>query len=160
MGTARTPTDFYRFRKNRVAAIKWLVEEKLRKGSRDVTQADFHSNRLRGLLTDYYDGSPYYALKDAGYKTLPWERDRAPQNFYKLEKNRTTAAKFLAARLRKVGIPPRNARQDDFYANGLAGLLTYHNGSPYAAFREAGIVAPKDESYMRRHGHARFKEAA
>ncbi|MEM2963007.1 MAG: hypothetical protein QXW70_02785 [Candidatus Anstonellales archaeon] len=50
----------------RIAAVKFLVEEVLKKDPRDITQFDFHSNRLAGLLNSYYSGFPYAALKEAG----------------------------------------------------------------------------------------------
>lgn len=60
-----TPNGFYKSRTNRVAAIRWLME-RLPKEGKEVVQQDFIDNRLRGLLFNYYNGSPYAALLDAG----------------------------------------------------------------------------------------------
>ena len=60
-----TPLNFYKDPNNRIAAIKWLVEEKLKKDPRDITAEDFHSNRLGGLLNCYYKDSPYAAISEA-----------------------------------------------------------------------------------------------
>ncbi len=61
---SRTPTGFYESKENRIAAIKWLVA-KLGKGPRNISEDDFNTNRLSGLL-DYYNDSPYSALLEAG----------------------------------------------------------------------------------------------
>lgn len=64
----KTPNGFYKSKENRVAAIMCLVK-KLDKAPSDVVQNDFYSNRLGGLLSNYYDDSPYAALKEAGLVT-------------------------------------------------------------------------------------------
>ncbi len=53
---------------DRVTVVKMLVE-KLKKDPRDLTQEDFNKNRLRGLLSNYYNNSPYEAVKEAGLVT-------------------------------------------------------------------------------------------
>jgi len=143
---ARTPRRFYNSKKNRVAAVKWLVK-KLKKDPRDLIGEDFNKNRLGGLI-DYYGGSPYKAVKEAfpelGIK--PWEMAMTPMGFYDTKENRIAAVKWLIERL---GKKPRDLTQDDFCKNRLKGLLAKCNGSPYEAVKEAGLVAEADESYMR-----------
>jgi|GEM_PF-6133397 len=70
---AVTPTGFYKNRKNRIAAIRWLAE-KLGKDPREITQREFISNRLHGLINKYYSASPYEALLEAGLVTQEDER--------------------------------------------------------------------------------------
>ena len=60
----KTPQGFYNSKENRILATKWLVD-RLGKEPRDITQEDFHANRLRGLMgsSNY---SPFEALYEAG----------------------------------------------------------------------------------------------
>ncbi|HLD89280.1 MAG TPA: hypothetical protein VI894_03665 [Candidatus Nanoarchaeia archaeon] len=52
----------------RIFAIRFLVDEVLKKDTNAITKADFHNNRLGGLITNYYSNSAYDALKGAGYE--------------------------------------------------------------------------------------------
>ena len=52
----------------RIAACKWLVW-KLKKDPKDIIQDDFNNNGLGGLVGNYYKGSPYDALLEAGLVT-------------------------------------------------------------------------------------------
>ena len=146
-----SPTYFFTERENRVRALLWLVN-KTGKDPRDMAQNDFKSNGLDGLLTDYYEGSPYRAMRAAGYKMHPWEMLRAPQHTFQSCRRRIGAAKWLVQKLNK---PARDIVGDEFTANCLAGLLAYHKGSPYRTFLEAKLVTENDEAYMRKHGAAR-----
>ncbi|MBI5332664.1 MAG: hypothetical protein HZB65_03760 [Candidatus Aenigmarchaeota archaeon] len=47
-------------------AVRFLIEKVLHKDPRDITTDDFYDNRLCGLLVNYYSGSPYQALIEAG----------------------------------------------------------------------------------------------
>jgi hypothetical protein len=147
----RTPDQFYKPIENRIAAIKWLVC-KVEKAPCDILLEDFRSNRLGGLLANYYGDIPYHALKEAGYPLEPWEMLRTPQGFYDSKDIRTAAMAWL---VRKLGKEPRDIIQDDFYSNRLWGLLNRYNGSPYDALLEAGLVTKKDEAYMRSSQHAK-----
>ena len=129
-----TPSGFYETKKNRIAAVKWLVE-KLNKDPRDIRFEDFKSNRLGSLLNSYYNGCPYAALKEAGYNFHPWEMLKTPQGFFDSKKNRISAVKWLVKKLNK---DPRNITVEAFKSNRLGGLLnSYYNNSPYAAISEA-----------------------
>ncbi len=148
-----TPRGFYESKKNRVAAITWLVK-KLSKESRDMTLEDFRSNRLGGLLSNYYSDIPYYALKEAGYNLHPWEMLKTPQTFYESKDIRIAAINWLVQRVKKSGKEPRDITQEEFRSNRLGGLLyNYYNGSPYDALLEAGLISKKDEAYMRSSQH-------
>jgi hypothetical protein len=83
-------------------AIKFLVEKVLTKDPLDITNEDFYSNRLSGLLTNYYNCSSYNALKDAGYDFHPWEMIQTPHKFYNCKKNRVAATPGLSTNLRKT----------------------------------------------------------
>ncbi len=145
----QTPHGFYESKDNRIAAICWLVVE-LKKDARDITKEDFHSNRLGGLLYNYYNNSPYDALKEAGYELQPWEMLKTPNEFYKQKSNRIAAIRWLVDKLKKE---PRGMTREDFFSNCLGGLLyNYYNTSPYAALREAGLVTSSDEIHMCKSG--------
>jgi hypothetical protein len=149
-----TPRGFYENKENRVAAVKWLIE-KLKKDPRDLTMEDFYSNGLAGLLTDYYGGSPYEAVREAFPEVKPWEMIVTPRELFDDKKNRIDAVKWLVEKLKK---DPRDLTKKDFNGNRLTGLFHYYNDSPYEAVKEADLVTETDEKYMRRHGGARFKD--
>jgi len=136
----------------REEAVRFLVERVLKKEPRDITLEDFESNRLGGLLRRYYESSPYGALKEAGYGLHPWELPKSPQGFFESKENRMDAARWLAGKLKKK---TRDITAEDFYSNRLCGLISYHDGSPYRAFLEAGLVTKADEAYMRSSAHKR-----
>jgi predicted FMN-binding regulatory protein PaiB len=152
---AQTPHGFYEEKENRIAAVKWLVE-KLKKDPRDLTQCDFSSNRLVGLLTDHYNNSPYEAVKEA-YPELnikPWEMIQTPHGFYEKKENRIAAVKWLVDKLNK---DPRDLTQKDFHKNRLRGVLPYYNDSPYEAVKEAGLVSEADEGCMRSKVNLKYR---
>lgn len=142
----KAPQGLYDSKENRVAATKWLIA-KLQKDPRELSQEDFNSRLLAGLLSHYYSNSPHAALTEAGYQINPWEMQKTPMGFYELEENRVAAVKWLVQKLQK---DPRGITQEDFYSNRLSGLLTkYYLSSPYEALLEAGLATPEDEAYMR-----------
>ncbi len=131
-----TPQGFYREKENRVTATKWLVEM-LGKNPSDMTKEDFNSNRLGGLLSYYYNDSPYAAVREAYPEQVikPWEMTVTPNGFYDRETVRVEAVRWL---IEKLGKDLRDMTKEDFNSNRLGGLLNhYYNGSPYAAVREA-----------------------
>jgi len=141
-----TQKSFYEKKKNRIEAITWLVQ-KIGKDPRDMIYEDFRSNRLSGLILNYYNGSPYDALREAGYRMHPWEMLKAPNGLYHSKKNRIKAVTCLVKKLRKKA---SDMTQNDFRSNRLCGLLAnYYNDSPYEALRESGLVAAADEKRMR-----------
>jgi len=150
-----TPIGFYEKKENRIAAVKWLVN-KLNKDPRDLTAEDFDNNRLGGLLDGYYNDSPYEAVKEAfpEMDIKPWEMIRTPDGIFDTKENRIAAVKWLVNKLKK---DPRDLTYDDFYDNGLGGLLaSRYNNSPYEAVKEAGLVDEADEKQMRNRGRFGF----
>jgi endonuclease III-like uncharacterized protein len=130
-----TPRSFFDNKKNRISAVKWLLQ-RLEKDPRDLTQEDFCDNRLTGLLTHQYKGSPYKAIEEA-FSELdikPWEMKKTPNGFYDKKETRIAAIKWLIEKLKK---DPRDICVTDFTENGLYGLLEHHSLSPYKAIKEA-----------------------
>ncbi len=120
----------------RLEAVRFLIDQVLQKDPREVTQNDFYSNKLRGVLS-YYSGSPYKAISKAfpelGIKA--WEMDVTPRGFYEKKENRIAAVKWLVA---KLGKDPRKLIHDDFQENKLGSLLNLrYSASPHLAVSEA-----------------------
>jgi len=138
----------------RKAAVRFLVEKVLKKDPRDITQKDFYSNRLSGLISHYYEGSPYAALIDAGYHIKPWEMLSSP-HVYESRENRTAATRWLVKKLKKHS---RDITYDDFISNRLGGLLSnYYNDSPYEALLEAGYAYSRISSLLQAR-RGKFRE--
>ncbi len=148
-GMFKTSNVCFRKKRNRVAAVKWLVEE-VRKDPRDLVTEDFSSNRLFGLLSHHYSDSPYEAVSEA-YPELnfkPWEMSITPNAFYKKKSNRVAAVRWF---VEESGKNPKELTFDDFRFSCLAGLLQkYYSNSPFEAVFEAGLVRLEDEQYMRK----------
>ncbi|MEW5996494.1 MAG: hypothetical protein AB1657_02775 [Candidatus Micrarchaeota archaeon] len=143
-----TPRGFFGKRENRIEAIKWLVG-KLRKKPEEVITDDFGENGLNSLI-HYYGGSPYKAMRDAGFELNAWDMTRVPRRFYQNVKNRREAVRWLVG---KLGKEPKDMTRDDFVGNGLGWLVRYYRGSPYEALLDAGLVTEADEEYMRSTQH-------
>lgn len=129
----QTVKFFWKKRENRVKAIKDFVE-KLGKPPTQITYKDFKDNGLGGVF-DYY-GSPYKALKDAGYEFEPWEMDRIVRGT--LEK-RETRIKIIKEFVENFEKPMTEITHRDFVDAGLGALLTnYYSSSPHKALTDAG----------------------
>jgi hypothetical protein len=151
-----TPNGFYKHRNNRGDAVKWLVD-KVKKDPRDLTEGDFIQNRLGGLLSNYFNFSPYGAVSETypELKIKPWEMLTTPQGFYNEGKNRIAAVRWLVAKLKKNR---RDVTKEDFYENRLGGLLSSRfNDSPFDALFEARFVKESDADGMRKRGNARLE---
>ena len=121
-------TFTWKKKKNRVAAIKWMVEEKLAKlrKNRNKTPeqiaaalADKHFRKygIGGLLS-HYGASPYKAAHEV-YGLLPWEMEHVPYNV--VHGRKVEAVLWLE---KKTGKPPERLEWDDFQGNRLGCLLT------------------------------------
>ncbi len=123
----QVPKGFWKKKENRVAAIKRLVE-KLGKPPNEITRRDFKENKLAGVL-NYYSGSPFEALKAAGYDIKEYEMDKVPMGYWEKEGNRVAAIKRL---VESLGKPLNEITVGDFYENKLGGLITsYYSDSPF-----------------------------
>jgi hypothetical protein len=145
----RVPIGFWDSRKNRVEAIRWMVA-KTGKKAREIKSDDFDANGLAALVCGHYGGSPYAALRDAGFKMKPWEMASAPDGTWEKKENRVEAIRWMAGRLGKKA---REITFDDFVGNGFSGLVDHYGNSPYEALLEAGLVTEADEAYMRSRRH-------
>lgn len=165
---AKNPKKFGQVKRNRIAAIKWLVWKA--GDPRQLGQPLFREHRMESIMgTEPHGGSPYSLLVESGYafspeearahagsgkfrtdKIYPWEMVVCPlRRFsYRIRENRTAATKWLHF---ICGYPPcQEMVGEDFYQNGLRGLLDKHyESSPYRALLEAGLVTSADEEYMR-----------
>ena len=135
------PYGYWKDRKRRVEAVKWLVK-KTGKEPSEISCKDFRSNDLTTIITEYYDDSPLKALNEAGYDLSPYEMRYKPYKFWTIKKNRIGAIKWL---ILKTGKKPRELTAKDFYLHHLAGLLFgQYDGSPYKAVKEAGYkISPQ-----------------
>lgn len=63
------PRGFWRIKSNRVLAIKWLIEDKLKYTPDDIrcklSMYQFEENRLADMFRCYYNGNVYKVLEDA-----------------------------------------------------------------------------------------------
>ena len=145
------PKNKWENESTRVEIIKKFVTQ-IGKPIKELNQKDFYDYGIMALLNYSYKGSPYSAIKEAGMVDFePWEMKVTPMGTFQSKKTRIRAVKWLVKKLNKN---PREISQNDFYDNGLLGLIKfYHNGSSYSALKEAGLVdferwemnnAPKD----------------
>ncbi|MFQ5887202.1 MAG: hypothetical protein ACE5HY_00725, partial [Candidatus Hydrothermarchaeales archaeon] len=146
----RAPTKYWTKRENRINAIRRVVK-KLRKSPIKITQKDLHDNGLGGLMS-YYSGSPFLALKDAGYEIEEWMMHKAPQKYWTKKENRIEAVKRFVDGLNK---PITDITKRDFSINGLEGLMDHYAGSPYLALTDAGYDVTREEMQ-----HGIFKSGA
>ena len=168
-GLITKPGNFdWKNREVRVTVIKKLLEF-LDKNPKEITKDDFESNGLSGLLSKRYKNSPYLALVEAGYaysleeikehaksgfktdKIYPCEMSSAP-HIYEYKESRIAACKWLIWKIKK---DTRDITVDDFYNNGLGGLLgEYYKNSPYLALVEADYAYSLDE--IKKHARTGF----
>jgi len=141
----KVPKNFYKSRKNRAAAVRWMVAKE-GKPACMVKSADFEKNGL-GRVLQYCGKSPFRALKEAGLVKEPFEMGRVPRTYYREGKNRIASVKRLAE---LVGKEAREITYPDFIAHGMGSLVQrYYHGSPFEALFDAKLVTKEDESYMR-----------
>ena len=130
-----TPYNYFDEKANRVAAIKWLAEERLKKDPRDVTADDFANSRLSGLLVVHYTSSPYAAIHETYPEINTWEMKVKPNNYFDDKSNRVAAVKWLAEQ--KLKKDPRDLTPEDFRDNRLGGLYDKFSHNLYSAIQEA-----------------------
>jgi len=135
--------SYWKKKENRIKAIKWFIA-KIKRKPQKIKAKDFIKYKLRRLL-QYYNNSPYTALKEAGLADFePWEMEKSPTDTFKFKKDRIRAVKWLVKETEKK---PEEIKVKDFYDKGLRGLLARTEDSPYLALKEAGYdVHPKSWS--------------
>ncbi len=145
-----------------IPIIRYLIEERLRWNREQVcmhlTRATFHCNSLGGMLSHYFDDSPYEALNVAypgEYK--PWELKGCTRNYWN---NQTgiMATRWLFDDKLKWDISKicSDVSVKVFKENGLSGMLrTCFKDSPI----EAVIKSYPDEIKLNEnHELVRFKK--
>lgn len=158
----------------RTEAVRFLIEEVLKKDPRDTVREDFGSNRLGGLMK-YFGHVHYEALVAAGYfysadetlrhagegnfskdKFYPWELSVTSSSSFSFRKkeHRIASIKWL---IWEIG-DPRKVHDKEFEWHGLGGLVHAHyKGSSFDALVEGEFAYPVWEALE----HARtpdFKE--
>ena len=114
----KVPAGFWKKKRNRVAATRWLVA---RKGGnpREVSYWDFVDAKLRCIIT--ITGGALEALNEAGYNIKPWMGKATPRGTWQLKENRVAAIKWLMAKTMK---DPTKLSMKDFKNNGLKSLAS------------------------------------
>ena len=150
----QVPNKYWNEKENRIKATRNLVK-KLNKPFTKITQKDFTNDGLRGLLKSHYNGSPFLALKEAGYNIQEWERKPVPRHYWEMEENRIKAIRGLVNKLNK---PISNITNEDFENSGLRGIMKYYNGSAFQALKAAGYDIEEWERKQTSKGYWDVKE--
>lgn len=137
------PSNFWD-KETGVAAVKWLVEEKLCLNDEDLkkalSQKMFFDNGLRGALNIVFNGSPYEAISAAyGEKFKPWEFNQVPLNYWNPNTVKEAIYWLIEDKLKwSHNEITQNLSKKIFFDNGLGSMLEkYFNGSPYEALNFA-----------------------
>lgn len=127
-----------------IPIIKYLIEERLKWTRDDVckylTRKTFHQNALGGMLSHYFDDSPYEAL-DTAYPGVfkPWELKGCMRNYWN-EQTGILATRWLFDIKLDWDISKicSNLSVQLFRENGLSGMLrTCFNDSPTEAIKKS-----------------------
>ncbi len=99
--SSRTPKKYWADKKNRVAAVRWLVEKRLNLEPQEcrkagVNREQFASNGLSFMFNTYYN-SVSKALSEAYPELLPWELGSVPLEFWD-DDNAAEAIRWLIAK--------------------------------------------------------------
>jgi len=123
----KTPRGFFAKKKNRVAAVKWLCEERLHKDPSELLNDDFTGNRLTGLI-EYY-GSVHRAVSEAypEKKIRPWMMLFVPNGYYRTMENRVTA---LLEYAQSIGKDPISLSTVFLKETPVASLLRWPKDRP------------------------------
>ena len=133
-----SPCGYWNEDKNCIEAVKWLFEDKLKWSDEDIKQNltvnTFIENGLGGMSTRFNDST--YTILNLAYpnKFKPWDLVQTSTTYWKDEKNRIDAIKWL---FEDALAWTDDEIKDKFDVNiiikhNLFGLLKNHyNGSPY-----------------------------
>lgn len=127
---------------NGIAAIKWLIEKKLKLSDYELRNSLslklFDDNNLSGMLNVCFDSSPYKAIcaayPERDYK--PWEFNAVPQGYWSNINNGIKATRWLVEEKLQLNEDKLKIElsQQLFKDNGLIGMLhSCFDGSPYKA---------------------------
>jgi len=126
------PGHYWDKKERGIKAVRKMVE-KTGKDPMEITTKDFMEHNLGGMLYSKYNGSPFYALKEAGLVSNEWEMRYSPRCWHKKE-NRIKAVKWL---VEKTGKNPSDITVSDFNSHGIYGLVKWTK-SHKKALKEAG----------------------
>ena len=132
------PTGLWDDKQNRINAVKWLFEIRLKWSIEDIkaniSQKVFKDNGLISLLCKR-KGGLYSVVSEAYPEIHEWELPFVNASFWECRENRIKAMDWLFKTKLNWSIEDikANVSQDTFKTYGLAGLLNYYNGSPYRA---------------------------
>ena len=142
---------YWNSKENRTCAVKWLLQ-KTGKNYADLTGDDFYAHGLYGLMAKF-NGSPYGALREAEIfpkDFKPWQMTNGvPKGYWDSKTNVKAAVEWLMQQMNKTY---REMIREDFISNGLGGLLTKHNGSPYDVLKVAGVLPDDFQPWQMRSG--------
>lgn len=132
---------FWEIKENRLAAVRWLIEEQLKYNHDEVvdklTIEDFYNNKLTTLIENYYNESISRAVIEAyGDKYMLWEFAYHRWN----EEDAKKATVWLIDKLkREKGKDPSEISYYDFQDNKLRIVIDkYYKSSPRKAVLDVG----------------------
>lgn len=136
--------NYWKSEENCIAAIKWLVEEKLHLSDEELKNKLsfdlFVDNNLKGMLTCCFNNSPFAAINLAyPNKFKPWEFSICPKRYWTKETS-IEAIKWLVEE--KLNLSDDELKENLsnrlFIDNGLGGMINIvYNYSPFAAINSA-----------------------
>lgn len=128
----KMPNKYWKIKKNRIKATKWLVKI-LSKPITEIRKEDFKKYNLIGLL-NIRKGSPYAILKEVYPKLKRTELHKLPDRYWHKKQNRIKHTKELVQKLNK---PMTQIKVEDFRDNDLGTLIKLKNNSVFEALKEA-----------------------
>ena len=131
--------------KNKIDAIRWLIEDKLKLTDEELKEQLsvklFVDNSLGGMLALYFDNSPFKAIESAyPNKFKPWEFNQVPQSYWNDINNGIEATRWLVeTKLKLTDSELKEQLSRKLFAdNGLSGMLQYcFDFSPFKAIDAA-----------------------
>lgn len=138
------PPHFFDSKENRVEAVRWLVEVRLKINPSELSKRDLHENGLAGLLL-ICKGSPYRAVKEAYPWIKPSDMKRMPVG---TKPSREDLAELVRGKAAELGIEPRDLCRRDI----PPAILEKCGNRLYTLLSAAGIAKEGDEEYIRRRG--------
>lgn len=156
----RIPQGFWTIKENRIEAVRWLIEDKLKWSLEDVKEK-FSRDILKeyGMTTIlmYHHGNIFSVINELyDDKVLPWELSKSEVNtgFWDIRENRIRAIRWLTIYKLKFTRKEiiNNLELRHFYNNNLAALICdYYNKSINKAILEAfeNEIMPWELKYYR-----------
>ena len=141
------PTKIWHDKKNRLLAMDWLINTKLKWSREDIINKYNNQvlidNNLGGLLSEGGKGSSFALLNEfmeGEFNSWQLKASGSPLNFWKDKNNRVFAIRNMIENILKWDDSQvkKYLNQDTFKKHRLQGLLDgFYNGSPFKALEEA-----------------------